>query len=347
MPVFDEMRSAGTVAENAADALANLKKIRSSLSPEATAWQEMLLGLAKDYAPQYAQLSNDLYQKYGPELAKTDSAIARQTYLSDLATARAAGPDYVAAEEAMSPDYVAARRLTSAGLDSLISGMDPNRLSGSEMENVIRGVNRTNVGRGTAGTGSNTATLENVSTFGDALVKKKAAFSSALSTATNFLNPSRTANVPSFRPNNFGVNTQYQGIPQNLTQLMNSWGQSLYNTGSQGALAGQFNQGLLSQIGKVAGTVGQVAGAVGGIKGAGGSGSGRSGSGESNFDTGDEFMSSENERFMDSGNGAPYGEQTWGGTDYGNSFGTGGPELGGGFGTMTTAKKKKKKVGLY
>lgn len=131
----------------------------------------------------------EAYKKYGSEFAGQDTKIAQEQApaLNKLEAEQYSqyAPLYAALglgmENTANPGLAGAREATFKGYSSLLGGMDPNRLSGAELSNAERGINRMNVGTGNLNTGDATTTVANAGVFGDALSKKRAEFGNALS----------------------------------------------------------------------------------------------------------------------------------------------------------------------
>lgn len=159
-----------------------------------------LLAASQMVSPGYSKLQSDLYSQYAPQMSATASQMeaARQQAQAeaDLAVLQNVGQQTSAAltqaQRAADPEYFNTRALEAAKYAQLLSGMDPNRLSGSEMAEIERGSNFSNLGRGTLGTTSPTETARNAMQFGSGLQTKRDSLSKALESATQFLQPART-----------------------------------------------------------------------------------------------------------------------------------------------------------
>lgn len=139
----------------------------------------------------YAQLQQHLLQTYGPALAATEKNI----------------------DQSVNPEYYQTRSTISKGIQDLVGGMDPNKLSGSESAEVERGLNRLNPNQ----VNSPIKTVQNAATFGSALANKRAQFEQALGLATGALGPMTNQSVGQMAQTNFlGAN---QGAGQSGLQF--------------------------------------------------------------------------------------------------------------------------------
>jgi hypothetical protein len=126
--------------------------------------------------------------QFAPQLTELGTQIAGQEQrggmANDLAAIMGPGRELLTQSEELdrliNPQFYANRELGASGLQSLIGGMDPNRLTGSEMANVERGVNRLNQRRGNTNVGDATTTAANALQFDDRLQQKRQAFGQAL-----------------------------------------------------------------------------------------------------------------------------------------------------------------------
>lgn len=146
-------------------------------------------------SPAYQALQNQLYQTFGPGLAKTSSDIEAQNALrqaqSDLAVVSGPGRDLVkealVSQKLVDPEYYAGRGALGESLLSLLSGLNPNGLSSGEREEITRSNAQQDVARGNLNTPSATATTENAMNFGNALNAKRTNIANILGTAGGIL----------------------------------------------------------------------------------------------------------------------------------------------------------------
>jgi len=140
-------------------------------------------------APAVTENDLELLQQLGPQFAGAEGAmerVGRQGEIdTDLALLRGGGREIT--EETLNqmmmadPQFFALREALSGKYGDLLSGMDPNKLTGAELTNAERAINRSNIGQGTANTGSNTAALKGALQFDDRLQKKRMNLNSILS----------------------------------------------------------------------------------------------------------------------------------------------------------------------
>src|SRR5213075_2028490 len=71
------------------------------------------------------------------------------------------------------PEFFNLRSGIASKGQELLAGQDPNKLSEAERAEVERNVNRSNVGRGVVGSGSQTAAIGNAMSFGNKLTDKR------------------------------------------------------------------------------------------------------------------------------------------------------------------------------
>ena len=97
-------------------------------------------------------------------------------------------------EALANPEWYANKQAVGSGYSALLGGMDPNKLSGAEMSNAERGINRMNSERGNQNTGDNLTTLNNANQFGAALDNKRMNFGKALSLFPGIAGATRSQN---------------------------------------------------------------------------------------------------------------------------------------------------------
>lgn len=135
-------------------------------------------------APREAALNAQIYSQYAP-IYSTAAAGA------DLAALQGAGGASVRAADTLSreidPEYYATRTGTAEKLAALMGGMDPNSLTGAELENVARGLARSSAGRGQLGVPSNASAIRNALTYGSALDRKRSGVAQAIAAASGVL----------------------------------------------------------------------------------------------------------------------------------------------------------------
>ena len=171
-PINESMRSIlGAVTDLAPGTLTKLNAATQALAPSNAAldYNQYL-----QYAPKYLTAGENL----------ADEQASRAT-ARDLAVINSGGGQL--AQKALeldrlaNPEFYANRAAAGQGFQALLAGQDPNNLTGSEMANVERGINRLNMSRGTpSNIGDATTTASNAMLFGDKLNQKRAAFGQSL-----------------------------------------------------------------------------------------------------------------------------------------------------------------------
>jgi hypothetical protein len=145
---------------------------------------------AAQVSPQYASLDLMLKDAFGQKESDANAKIADANIRNLTNIQNTSGRDLASSNLELSkiadPEYYRTRETLSNGINSLVNGQDPNKLTDSELENATRGVNRTNIATGNVNP-SQTQTISNALTFGDELSKKRNQFSQALATATGAL----------------------------------------------------------------------------------------------------------------------------------------------------------------
>lgn len=143
----------------------------------------------RNEAPQDAALAAQLYAQYGPQFFGIGEDLADiqagRNVQRDLSTIRGGGRELageaIGLDQLANPEFYANRAVAGRGFQDLIGGQDPNKLTGGEMANVERGINRLNTSRGTpSNIGDATTTASNAMLFGDKLNKKRELFGQSL-----------------------------------------------------------------------------------------------------------------------------------------------------------------------
>lgn len=195
--------------------------------------------------PQENQLALQQLLQYGPQLTQAGLQLQGQQQLggiqNNLAAINGPGTELVnkaqGLDQLLNPQWYQQRDATNQGYLSLLGGQDPNRLSGSELAETERGLNRLNTSRGNINVTDATTTAANAGAFGSALAGKQQRFGQALSLFPSLSGASRSP------INSFGIATG-QGNPQSTTGV---------STGSQAGqgydqqLAGLQNQYMQTQ----------------------------------------------------------------------------------------------------
>lgn len=203
------------------------------------------LRAAQTTAPGMAALQQQLFEAFGPALARTGNQINREQAqaqaTSDLDLMRGTGRDLVqealATQRIADPEYYQAREQVGSNLSRLLSSIDTTgNLSPAEREEMTRGLSQQNERRGIANNPSQTAALENAVTFGgaarDRQMQGQNQLAQALSVANGTLPAMRSgtdvfqvATGRSSMPNS-GVG-QFQGVDSQIGQGAAATGNNL------------------------------------------------------------------------------------------------------------------------
>lgn len=200
------------------------------------------------YLPQFAEAQQSNTEKFTPrqnaldysQFAQYNPLYSQAEVGSNLANIQGQGGQLVNAarglEDQASPAFAAQRDATTSGYLNLLGGMDPNKLSGSEMANVERGVNRLNARTGNLNTGDSTSTTANAMQFGGALDAKKQNFANALNLFPGMATASKsnmdTFNIGTGKTANPAIGTQTKFDTQGSDLL----------TGMRGTSDARYNQ---------------------------------------------------------------------------------------------------------
>jgi hypothetical protein len=230
--------------------------------------------IEEEIQPRQQALQAGLLQQYAPILTQLGIDLSGQQQLGDVANARetiAGGGrelvgDTMGLDRIINPEFYANRELGASGLQTLIGGMDPNKLSGAELAGVERGVNRLNQHRGNSNIEDSTTTAANALQFDDRLQQKRQAFGQALNLIPGIQSASRSPidafNVATGRSSstpNFGQQ-QFQNVQPTETGMNFLQGiqgtqqqQQAINAGRR--TAQDFTNQALTAVGSAAGGV--------------------------------------------------------------------------------------------
>ncbi len=158
--------------------LPGLANVTSSI---AGPYQQSLLNARAQTDPQEAALDESLAKYFLPRFSQIGSDVQRQeannTANTELGVVQGAGGELARAgqhlNEEVDPQYYNLREAGGNKFIDLLRGQDPNRLTGSEMANTERGLNRTNRFNGIADVPTSSGAISNAMTFGGALDKKR------------------------------------------------------------------------------------------------------------------------------------------------------------------------------
>ena len=202
---------------------------------------------AATISPQQNALALQLLQQFGPAINKVGTEIQGQNQVAgvrnDAAAINAAGQSGLVTnalelQRQADPEYYANRALLAQQQAAVTRNMGTGELTPTEMEQITRGVNRSNVGSGVANLGSPTAAIANSQAFGAAGQQKMNSISNALANTANSLQQFRSGFDP------FQVSTgrsafsnmgaqQFAGPSQNLGQGTLGMSQNLLSEAGQ------------------------------------------------------------------------------------------------------------------
>jgi len=127
----------------------NLPGITRIIGSQIAPYEKAQFQAEKRFAPQRAKLENFLYNQYAPQYAQTQNQLADIQAQGDLNRLQGAGGQGFRAAAGLAreqdPEYYAARMAASGRLQDMLN----NPMTGQEMEAITRGIQRSNVNRGT------------------------------------------------------------------------------------------------------------------------------------------------------------------------------------------------------
>lgn len=245
-------------APNTSESMAEvMKAYRENIIPmiqqqvaAARQYEPEMQKLREEISPREQQLNYDIYNRFGPQFAKTGSDIARQNAQAqaetDLGIVSGTGRDLV--REAMrtqkeaDPEAYRARELALQNLEQLQGSLtDPNAgLSGAERAEVDRSLARENYARGTGATPTATSTVANAMAFGGAGEARKqqrqSAIANAAQLATGAVQPLSskidTFQLTTGRPS-INQGEQRTGGAREVGQESNAMGANLFGNAAQ------------------------------------------------------------------------------------------------------------------
>lgn len=196
------------------------------------------LNTAQQISPAYSQLLTNLYQQYAPQLAQAGTQVENINRTgaakTDLDILKGSGGDLareaVKVDKELNPEYYATREKAGKGISDLLGSINLNDAN-PEAERLINQENQRSGNLSSSANGTNTTA--NALSFGNELQKRRDALSSALSTATNFLQPSQGQFNPVVtalnRPSTNTGSSQFAGVTNPSNQAYQS-ANSVLNT---------------------------------------------------------------------------------------------------------------------
>lgn len=209
--------------------------------------EQAKLAAAQEVSPAYAQLMNELYAKYAPELARTGAAVESAARMGSAQTdadilARYGVPlatSYRVADNALNPEVAAVRAANADKLGQLLGSINLNAPNIEAERLVGQEAART----GNLATPSATSTVANALSFGNELQKRRDALGAAIGQATQFGATNRTTFNPVENAVTRGASTagtsQFTGITNPGTEAFDMANASL---GSATGMRQQQNQ---------------------------------------------------------------------------------------------------------
>jgi len=252
-------------------------------------YEQARLNASKAISPQENELALGLYQQFGPALNSLGMQIAGQNQqaavtndAAALNTASNAGlvDKALALQRQADPEYYRMREGIGAGANRLMQSFegDGGMLSPTELEQISRGLNRTNVRSGLSDVGSPTAGVVNAMQFGEAGRQRKLGFqnslSNALASTANAMAGTKSGFDPfqvatgrsAFAPNS-GEN-KFQGNSQGLGQATLGMSNNLLQqTGENARQYNQLNAQRRDSLDRFGSTFGSVMSGVGSLAG--------------------------------------------------------------------------------
>ena len=220
------------------------RSVMLNLAKYLPGYAQSIQNINQTAAPQAQQLNYDLYNQFAPQFARAGAnvqGIEQQGEIqNNISSLLNGGGDLIGlaseADRLTNPEFYAQRETANKGFQNLIGGMDPNKLTGSELANVERGVNRLNARTGNLNVGDSTTTASNALQFDDRLQSKRAAFGQALNLFPGISAASRSP-----------INAFQVGTGKTATQ-------SNPGSGNFNASAGNINQTAQGLTGTMFGT---------------------------------------------------------------------------------------------
>lgn len=230
--------------------------------------------VTKEFTPKYADLQYNTLNNEGRKLAELGRDLSREEQLgaakTELDIAKGVGKETAATardlQDLVDPEMAAARKGLGAGIEKSLASIDPNALTDGEMEQISRGLNRTNYI-----VGSPMQDLASAMTFGDALKDRRAEYRDTLTTAGQVAPNLRTgisgfeaATRRTLTPN-FGQ-AQYTSIQTPGVASSNAFGQNYMNnaTGIENTTKQKQKSGL-DMFGDITSGLSNIGSMLGGI----------------------------------------------------------------------------------
>lgn len=167
--------------------------------------EQAKLDASKIITPQENKLAADTYAEYGPLLNEIGNRISKANQLAavgadaeTLAKAQETGlvDKALNLQKQADPEFYKMREQVAARSGSLLDSMGDGSLSPTELEEIARGINRTNVNAGVNDVGSPTAAVRNALQFGSAGAARKNNLAQVLASTAGALQSTRSGFDP-------------------------------------------------------------------------------------------------------------------------------------------------------
>lgn len=197
----------------------NLPQLLNTTSAGILPYEQASQNAQAQIAPQQQQLNYDMFNQYNPLYANS-SAQTENSLLNGVGGQNVRAVDQL--NRQIDPEYYNGRAAAGKSLTDLLSGMDPNKLTGAEQSNVERGLQRQGVQSGQNGLPqSSTGAINAALSYGGALDAKRNTIARAIASASQAL--------PTFKS---GADPFAQATGRSGTQAFN--GGQQFNTTQNG-----------------------------------------------------------------------------------------------------------------
>jgi len=145
--------------------------------------------ISEQITPQENLLTLRQLQQFAPQLTTLGTQLAGQSQRggieNDIAAILGSGQNLVGnalqLDMLVNPQFYNMRQLAGSGIEQLLGAQSPSRLSGAELAETERGLNRYNASRGNVNVTDATTTAAAAGAFGNKLAEKQARFAQSLS----------------------------------------------------------------------------------------------------------------------------------------------------------------------
>lgn len=167
--------------------------------------EQAKLNASRVIAPQENELAAKLYAEYGPILNQIGNQISKANQLAavgadaeTLAKAQESGlvDKALALQRQADPEFYKMREQLATKTGSLLDSVGDGSLTPTELEEITRGINRSNVNAGVNDIGSRTAAVRNALQFGSAGMARKNSLAQMLASTAGALQQTRSGFDP-------------------------------------------------------------------------------------------------------------------------------------------------------